>query len=252
MAILHDKFLFLHMPRTAGTSISRFLMDNIPGCRQTARIDKIDNKVIRQKEYCHIPLHRLDEDVLNTFSFGFIRNPFDWYVSWWSWSKPKWAGEDKIVSFDEYIKRYNQFEMLYEFFGSKYTHLLPKGDTIPVSYLKYLLDSLPRIWMINIGYMTWHFFNTFCKIYYDDNMIYYDVLANKVLKYEDGIANQVESLFNDNLFAFNEDQVQTLYNFEKQRTSEHNDYLEYYTDELTELVLKRDDTIFNLYPEYLP
>ena len=65
--IATDKFVFLHLERTGGNFFSDFLRPFIPG---------------EQLGY-HAPRNRLPERYAHLPVIGFIRNPWDWYVSFY-------------------------------------------------------------------------------------------------------------------------------------------------------------------------
>jgi len=72
--INHPKFIYLHIPRTGGTFISKFLEEYV-------------KNTIRTKKR-HISLDKLGK-INNKFVFSSIRNPYNWYVSWWKYNQHK-------------------------------------------------------------------------------------------------------------------------------------------------------------------
>ena len=91
------KFIFLHIPKVAGTSIERFLRE----------IDlEIPQKVLRKRGFSHFL-----NDHPDYFAFSFVRNPYDRLVSAWKWGELKFSKEGKLpfykkerpVPFDEYV-----------------------------------------------------------------------------------------------------------------------------------------------------
>ena len=65
--IATDKFVFLHLERTGGNFFSEFLRLFIPG----------------EELGYHAPRNRLPERYAHLPVIGFIRNPWDWYVSFY-------------------------------------------------------------------------------------------------------------------------------------------------------------------------
>jgi chondroitin 4-sulfotransferase 11 len=91
------KFIFLHIPKVAGTSIERFLRE----------IDlEIPQKVLRKRGFSHFL-----NDHPDYFAFSFVRNPYDRLVSAWKWGELKFSKEGELpfykkerpVSFEEYV-----------------------------------------------------------------------------------------------------------------------------------------------------
>jgi hypothetical protein len=91
------KFIFLHIPKVAGTSIERFLREIDP---------EIPQKVLRKRGFSHFL-----NDYLDYYVFSFARNPYDRFVSAWKWGELKFSKEGELpfykkerpVSFEEYV-----------------------------------------------------------------------------------------------------------------------------------------------------
>jgi len=91
------KCIFIHIPKSAGTSIERFLRE----------IDvDIQQKVPRKRGFS-----RFFNDYLDYYVFSFVRNPYDRLVSAWKWGELKFSKEGDLpfynkergVSFEEYV-----------------------------------------------------------------------------------------------------------------------------------------------------
>lgn len=195
--ILHPKFIFLQMPKTACTSIEYFLADAVP-----------DTKAGQTK---HISAHHIELWMFSVFKFGFIRNPYDWYVSWW-------ASSDTKRSFKEWMCKEESIRL-------NDAELLGIGD-----YEGYSLMALSFIlcYIATIGKQR-------C------------IVANKIFKFEDGIANQIENIFEKYIFKLNRKQKDKLYSMEKLNTSNHLPYREYYDDELIERVKMQEPWILKTF-----
>jgi hypothetical protein len=69
------RFVFVHIQKTGGTTIDRLVL---------AQLDPVQ---VRRSPSRHLPLraiHRQFPDVRDYWAFGFVRNPWDRMVSWWS------------------------------------------------------------------------------------------------------------------------------------------------------------------------
>ena len=64
-AIIHPDFIFVHFTRTGGSSLSQFLLENVPGCKI------YPNDVTGD----HIGLCRMDEEITGDISVGFEDKP---------------------------------------------------------------------------------------------------------------------------------------------------------------------------------
>lgn len=90
MVVNHQyKFLFIHIPKSAGTFVTRFLGTNISGCTRT-NIDG-DGHMSLQKAGQVID-NRFDE----YYKFCVVRNPWDWYVSLYEYTKARKGHEWRL------------------------------------------------------------------------------------------------------------------------------------------------------------
>lgn len=111
------KFVFVHIPKTAGSSIQVTLEKNTD-CKKL-KGGFLDSE-LKTCPFCpppwcemHRPFYLLNEEIKKYYSFGFVRNPWDLMVSsfhWWLKSKrPNWVRSGmqnllKEVNFDNFIR----------------------------------------------------------------------------------------------------------------------------------------------------
>jgi len=118
MIINHSyRFIFLHVPKTAGTSITSWLSQftswndiELGGTAYGEAMQEVYGK--RFKLYKHSPAQQVkrvvrDEIWEGYFKFGVVRNPFDRLVSAYqfyrSWDHPGVAAVKEMESFDEFL-----------------------------------------------------------------------------------------------------------------------------------------------------
>jgi hypothetical protein len=75
MIIKNKKLLFIHIPRTGGTSIEQSF--GRPRCKEGINSLTQHNTL---KQYSE------KEDINSYFTFSFVRNPWDRLISWYLWS----------------------------------------------------------------------------------------------------------------------------------------------------------------------
>lgn len=75
--ILSSKFIFLHLPKTGGSFVRELLTHHAPKNWQVSLHD--NHPTIRD-----IPPSHADLPI-----FGLVRNPYDWYVSWYHYLKQR-------------------------------------------------------------------------------------------------------------------------------------------------------------------
>jgi hypothetical protein len=69
--ITTDKFTFIHMHKTGGQSLLNVIGNCVPQARLVGY---------------HYPLHMLPEQYLELPIVGMVRNPWDWYISWYAFN----------------------------------------------------------------------------------------------------------------------------------------------------------------------
>lgn len=74
-----DKFVFLHVPKTAGTTVMRNLL---PAMSR----DRYGMSLVRYENTYHKHVQFLPEQYRALPRLGFVRNPWAWYPSWLSWA----------------------------------------------------------------------------------------------------------------------------------------------------------------------
>lgn len=97
MSVLNDQLLFVHIPKTGGTSVKRLLWDSLPGCRGQ-RPDHWDEGPYDNAglPIGHVRLQDIERftgrtpDSFKTI-LAIIRNPYTQQVSQWSFWADRWA-----------------------------------------------------------------------------------------------------------------------------------------------------------------
>lgn len=64
--IVTDRFVYIHTSRSAGTFLNRLILEHVPGARMIQYHGHLKDL---PAQYSHLPV------------IGFVRNPWDWYVS---------------------------------------------------------------------------------------------------------------------------------------------------------------------------
>ncbi len=116
------RFIFVHINKTAGTSIESVF---IPMADQTD-VDLKHATIGRHK--------KLFPDEFKTyFSFAFVRNPFDWLVSRYEWSSKKQGYID--YSFEEMVTRLHKGDRI-----SYKTDFLDHGNSLRPQLARICID----------------------------------------------------------------------------------------------------------------
>lgn len=209
--IIGPEFIFVHMPKTGG----EFVIDWLTNCFELSYIHT----------HRHVPLQwcRLIE-IRKKFVFGFIRDPFAWYVSWW-------AGQlDKSQPFDEFLK-------------AKARSLLPST-----------WDDSSFYDRNDIGLMTYRFLTCFSDLTDVDlendpisSLLTHDIY---MMDQDMSIPEILNFIFEKHIGGLKDWQREYLFKMPPINTSEHDEVMSYYNQELIDLVLYKDKLIFECFPQY--
>jgi hypothetical protein len=74
--LIHDRFVFIHVPKTGGTFLRHMLKEELPDCYP---LGEDDGRV-------HHGWDRIPDEAQGRPVLAFVRNPWDWYVSWYSFA----------------------------------------------------------------------------------------------------------------------------------------------------------------------
>lgn len=74
-----DKFVFLHVPKTAGTTVMRDLLPAMSRGTHGMYVKRFENTYHKHVQF-------LPKEYANLPRVGFVRNPWAWYPSWLSWA----------------------------------------------------------------------------------------------------------------------------------------------------------------------
>ena len=133
MLLSHKKkFLFIHIQKTGGTSITRWLQNSVSDMEMSIE--------------AHSPLSVVEDRYRDYFKVAFVRNPFDRLVSWYSMiSKVKNPNplQQKVLT---HSKNFTEFILNCE-------HLTSKSNWKPFHYnqIDYLTDAKGTVAVDFIG-----------------------------------------------------------------------------------------------------
>tara|TARA_E500000305_G_C3927804_1_gene191334 strand:+ start:65 stop:760 length:696 start_codon:yes stop_codon:yes gene_type:complete len=211
--IATDKFIFIHLFRTGGTTINSSLKGKLLGYHRP--------RSLIPREYLHLPV------------VGNVRNPFDWYVSVY-YHCLNYCYPMKTPTFINFIldfKRYSFKESIRRLVDTSWMTSVDREKCLSHFPLTYnwdgtLLDNLRR---------------TECQSYLDSGVGYLSWLFNYMYQYNGTtkgvIYKRLEDLKNypklNAMTGFNS----IIGNIREPRNS---NYMSYYDDDLIQLILNKD------------
>jgi len=243
--ILTDNNLFIHIPKTGGTTIRNYMSRHL------------NNKSLSVPKgvrcWWHRPIKDFPKSHKNITSFAVVRNPWDYYVSVFEYNKKfnHWTPFiGKCNDFNEFVFRllvddkdvpssidYNAFDSYVYTDHHKYQPRL--GDLQRTCHHIYL----PRDQTIRnckIGLLTFRYilmcFKSNKEIFKNIDKLAIDKLSvDKIIKLEN-LDRELKIILNS-----------PVKNIRRENASTRDKYRKYYSDEIKQLVLERDDFIINTY-----
>ena len=221
--IVTDKFAFVHFPRTGGTFITDVITRFFPSAQE---IGYHLPRFLLPDRYSHLPV------------LGTVRNPWEFYVSFYYHVWPRdaatpftsWLTEDGQQQFEGTTR--NALNL-----GTDHDRLDALIEKMPaeVDYRKRNIpnitkDALQKIRGTGMGYYTFRFNHLFGN----PDEVYF--CRQEHLR-EDLIQ------FLEQVSAANDEVRTYILHSEKKNTAEHRHYSSYYTPELAELVYIRDRSV---------
>ena len=218
--IVTDNFVFVHFPRTGGTFITDVIMRFFPSARE---IGYHLPRCLLPNEYSHLPV------------LGAVRNPWEFYVSWYHHVWPRdaatplhsWLSENGKQQFEGATR--NALNL-----GADNDRLDALIEKLPdeVDYRKRNIpnitkESLRKVRGTGVGYYTFRFNHLFGNA---DEVFFcrVETLRQDLVRFFEGIG-----VISDELRDY-------VLRLDKKNIAEHLHYSTYYTPELAELVSIRD------------
>ncbi len=223
--IATEKFVFIHLHKTGGQSLSHIIEQCIPSFRHIGY---------------HYPYHLLPPEFRDLPVVGMVRNPWDWYISWYAFNTRQNSANPLffIVS--------NGFQAD---FKQTVSNLINLGSDSPKSqhHRKALIGMLPETLAGNQGVgltkQCMHQFNHSNTGYYSWQFkrMHGDLISKQTYigRFEN-LQTEFLSIM-DQLSVAEIDAMRTKFNSTQRiNESRHSHYSLYYDDELNELVAQKE------------
>lgn len=240
--IISDKFVFIHNPHCGGSSIRTML-------KKTHK-----DSIFYKLERWHEPVDSLNQNNCNKFKFGFIRNPWFWYASFYEHQQPN--GQFLKLFLDGRKNEFSRFltNMLSRKFIKKY--LDRKFHPVGNPYTKKRLYKFRYINSLDIGFFTYRyiymFFNNYDNIFYKNKKYIYNnhdkLLFLDYVGKTESLIEDLSKAFKNNNIRFNDNILNKWQKTPKENGRRKKPYCNYYNDnDLIELVKVKDKLIIDKY-----
>lgn len=222
--IATDKFVFLHLERTGGNFFSEFLRPFIP-CEELAY---------------HAPRNRLPERYAHLPVVGFIRNPWDWYVSFYYHKRHKLdiLRHDPALEHLDFASATRALLHLgtdrppFNEVKRGFVNLCP--DEPPLESMGVTKRELQDFRDAGIGFYTWMVLRMFGRERSLDGV--------RFGRFEDLIP-EIERLLVEFDYEITDEMSATLATLKNPNPTGHRHYSEYYNDELSAHVAQQERLI---------
>jgi hypothetical protein len=218
--IVTDKFVFVHFPRTGGTFITDVIMRFFPSAREIGY---------------HLPRFLLPNEYSNLPVLGAVRNPWEFYVSWYYHVWPRdaatplhsWLSENGKQQFEGATRNALNLGTANDRLDALIEKLPDDVDYRQRNIPNITKDALRKVRGSGVGYYTFRFNHLFGNA---DEVFFcrLETLRLDLVRFFERIGAASDELRD---YVLGRD---------KKNISEHLHYSSYYTPELAELVLIRD------------
>jgi hypothetical protein len=218
--IVTDKFVFVHLPRSGGTFASEVIWKFFPSAHE---VGYHLPRSLLPSEYSHLPV------------LGAVRNPWEFYVSWYYHVWPRdaattlvsWVTENGKLGFTGTTRNALNLGVNNERLDALVEMLPEQVDYQRRNIPNITKEAVMRVRDTGLGYYTFRFNHLFGNA--DDMFVCrLETLREDLVGFFEGIGAATDELRDYVLHS------------DKQNTAEHLHYSTYYTPELAELVLLRD------------
>jgi hypothetical protein len=211
--LLCKYFVFIHFPKAGGSFIRETLARHIP----------------QDWNVTVIPGHGTVQDIPEEYSsvprFGFIRNPWDWYVSLYSWWHA--VSENDPKAFEGHILQ----------------HVAQESSDMDFKTIIRNLLTNAVLEQYGIGPMSWVYMKMFG---HTPETIDQDPAGVKIKKFEEIRENILNILESVNA-PVSDDLRQAILRYPPINSYKRSAYRDYYDDELRALVAMKDQAIIKRY-----
>jgi hypothetical protein len=222
--IATDRFVFLHLHKSGGSFVNEFLLRFVPSARAVGY---------------HLPRALLPAEYRELPALGFVRNPWSYYVSWYNFQAQRQTPNAlfRILSADGRRDFSATVRNMLEL-GSGSTRLDAVIDALPATYGNNGLN-LPKFALSPIRNSGLGFYSFLYRYLYGD--------PDPRLCIER--AEQLRVTLVDRLPRFGVPLSDAMRDFisdtPPRNASQHGPYVDYYSDELRDLVTERDRLIID-------
>ena len=218
--IVTDKFVFIHLPRSGGTFVSDVISKFFPTAREIGY---------------HLPLSLLPKEFSHLPVLGAVRNPWEFYVSWYNHVLPRdaatilvsWMSDNGKLGFEDTTRHALNLGVNNERLDVLIERLPEEADYGKRNIPNITKDAMRRIRGTGVGYYTFRFNHLFGN-------------ANDVFVSRTETLRQDLLRFFERIGAATDELREHVLRADKKNISEHLHYSTYYTPELAKLVSVRD------------
>ena len=220
--IVNSKFVFIHLHKSAGTFFNNFIVKFFPDSSQVGY---------------HFPKRMVPQELSHLPVLGLVRNPWDFYVSWYSFQMQKQGSNPlfMVVSKDKTLGFQDTMERLLSLCDdqrllNKVTQRLPNHFT--ASGLNVPASVLASIYGTGLG-----FYGFLYRWMYEGT-----ASLPSIVKKEE-LVSGLTSFFTEINVLMSDEMLEFLSQQAPLNTSSHRHYASYYDDRIAEKVLGADETI---------
>jgi hypothetical protein len=217
--IVADRFVFLHLHKSGGTFVNECLVRFLPDAKHVGY---------------HLPRSLIPADAAQKPVLGMVRNPWSYYVSWFSFQREQFKPNNlfRILSdggrlgFEDTLR--NMLDL-----GSGSIRLDLLANALPANYSNQGLN-LPGTALLPIRNTGLGFYSFLYRYMYGG------AGGSLHLAKMEAMRDELQPMLESTGVTVSDEMREYIHNGAARNTSTHQSYAYYYSNELRELVAKRD------------
>ena len=216
--IINDKYLFVHIQRSGGSFVEKFLLENF---NDWVGIVPKHGGVIENIKEIKICCNNLNLDLNKILKFGVVRNPWNWYVSWWSAQHriAKVGGNTLFpkIFFKETLEDFNVF----------IKHIMTNDFGFQTVYFDGSIMQKLGVGAYTFRYLMCHY-------------VGWNVMSVNAVLHQENLREELADLL-----KLSDEKRKILFDMEDYHVGSYKPFREYYNDESIELVAEKDKFIID-------
>ena len=139
------KVIFVHVPKTAGSSMEKFILDKDLDCMDPEELYGVDENGRALQHLMASDIKQIVPNYAQYFSFSIVRNPYERIVSEYFWCPIEDVGHKGDQTFDEFLSYAKHVVLTQNYFANAFTdHFIPQYKFVYDDQMNKIVNHVGR------------------------------------------------------------------------------------------------------------